>query len=101
MPRQGQLAAQAAAALQIGQAQGAGAQLALAVASYYAGQSFGPGVATFPAALSAGVAMIGAVFGNLDLSNTDRAQQVATACHIIAISTIVAFPNPPYAAAIL
>jgi hypothetical protein len=101
MARQSQLAGQAAAAIQVGQAQGAGAQLALAVASYYAGQSFGPGVATFPAALSAGVSMIGGVFGNLDLSITDRAHQIATACHGMAISTIVAFPNPPFAAAIL
>ena len=101
MARQSQLAGQATAAIQIGQAQGAGAQLALAVASYYAGQSFGPGVATFPTALSAGVAMISAVFGNLDLANTDRAEQIAMACHTMALSTIVAFPNPPFAAAIL
>ncbi len=101
MARQSQLAAQAAAAIQVGQAQGAGAQLALAVAAYYAGQNFGPGVATFPTAAGAGVSMISAVFGNLDMSNADRAEAIATACHTMAVSTIVAFTVPPWAAAIL
>ncbi len=101
MARASQLESQAAAAIQAGQAQAAAAQLALAVASYYAGQSFGSGVATFPAAVSAGIAAIASVFGNLDLENADRAQMIADACHVMAVSTIVAFPNPPFAAVIV
>lgn len=98
--RQGQLALQASSALQIGQAQGAGSQLALAIANYYAGQSFGSGVASFPMALPAGISTISLVFSNLELSNADRAQQIATACYTLAVSTIVVFPNPPFAGAI-
>jgi hypothetical protein len=95
--RQGQLALQAASALQIGQAQGAASQLALAIATYYTGQSFGSGVASFPIALPTGISAISSVFFNLELSNADRAQQIATACYAMAVSTIVIFPNPPFA----
>lgn len=98
--RQGQLALQAASALQVGQAQGAANQLALAIASYYTGQSFGSGVASFPIALPAGISAISLVFSNLDLSNADRARQIATACYVMATSTVVVFPNPPFAGAI-
>ena len=98
--RQSQLATQAASSLQIGQSQGAGAQLALAIASYYAGQSFGSGVASFPISLAAGISSIGMVFADLELSNADRAQQIANACYTMATSTIVIFANPPYVGAI-
>jgi hypothetical protein len=101
MARQSQLMGQASAALQIGQSRGAGAQLALAVATYYAGQSFGAGVATFPAALGAGVSTIGAVFADHEMSNADRSQQIATACQTMAVSTIVAFTIPPFASPIV
>lgn len=101
MARQSQLMGQASAALQTGQAQGAGAQLALAVASYYAGQSFGPGVATFPTALGTGVSTIGAVFADHEMSNAGRARRIATACQTMAVSTIVTFANPPYASPIV
>ena len=101
LPRMAQLHAQAAAALQAGQAQSAGAQLALAVASYYAGQSFGPGVATFPAAVTVGVTDMAAVFGDLGMTNADRAQRIASACHVMAISTVVVFATPPFAATII
>ena len=101
LARQSQLMGQASAALQIGQAQGAGAQLALAVATYYAGQSFGPGVATFPVAVAAGVSSIGAVFADHEMAMPDRAQQIATACQTMAVSTVVAFPNPPFASPIV
>ena len=80
---------QATAALQVGQSQGAGAALALAVAAYYAGQVFGPGIATFPTALPGGVALMASTFGNLELATSDRAQQIASACHLMAISTPV------------
>lgn len=100
MARMSQLQSQAAAAIQTGQAEGAGAQLALAIASYYAGQTFGPGIATFPAAVGAGIAAIASVFGNLDLANADRAQTIADACHVMAVSTIVALSVPPFAAVI-
>ncbi|MBS1693060.1 MAG: hypothetical protein JST91_12645, partial [Actinobacteria bacterium] len=52
--RQPQLAATAAAALEVGGAQACGQLLAVSVAGYYAGQVFGAGVATFPVALAAG-----------------------------------------------
>lgn len=92
--REGQLAAQAAAALQAMSAPAAGAQLALAVAGYYAGQSFGAGVATYPAAVSAGVATFSQVFADLNSPLSARAQQMAGACQIMAVSTIVTFPAP-------
>src|SRR5512140_206176 len=47
MARRSQLASAAAAALQVRDAMGAGQQLGLAVATYMAGQAFGPGVAGF------------------------------------------------------
>ena len=100
LARMSQLQGQAAAALQAGQPPAAGALLALAVASYYAGQTFGPGVATFPAAVGVGIADIGGVFADHDATNADRAQIIANACHVMAASTVVAFPNPPFAAVI-
>jgi hypothetical protein len=92
--REGQLAAQAAAAFQVMSAPGAGAQLALAIAAYYAGQSFGAGVATYPAAVAAGTATFSQVFADLNSPISARAQQMAGACQIMAVSTIVTFPLP-------
>jgi predicted RecA/RadA family phage recombinase len=92
--RRPQLASTAAMALQSGTAQGAGAMLALAIAQYMAGQAFGSGVAAFPLATSAAVTMLGATFGNLELSKADRAQTIANACAVLAASTLVTFPPP-------
>lgn len=92
--RAGQLASSAASALQVGAAQGAGQALALAVAQYLAGQLFGAGVAAMPLAVSAAGASIGAAFGNLDLAVDDRAQALASACALLAASTLVTFPPP-------
>jgi hypothetical protein len=92
--RRSGLAAQAAAALQAGAPPAAGALLAVAVATYYAGQSFGAGVASFPTAVSAGVAAVGGAFAVLDLPRADRAQQIAQGCYAMAVSTIVVFPVP-------
>jgi hypothetical protein len=92
--RESGLASTAASALQVGSPEGAGASLALAVAGYVAGQVFGPGVASFPAALGAAGAQIGAVFANLEATQPQRAQDIAGACALLAATTIVVFPAP-------
>jgi len=93
-PRRPQLSAAAAGALGAGLGPAAGQLLALATASYLAGQTFGAGTATFPAALAAGMAGITAAFNNLEFSNAARAQQIALAVYLMTISTIVVFPAP-------
>jgi hypothetical protein len=96
--RQSQLAASATAAIQAGDASLAGMQLALGLMGYMAGQVFGPGVASPPAAVSATQSAITSVFSNLDLPNSARANQIAIGVHTLAISTIVVFPpvvSPP------
>jgi hypothetical protein len=94
LPRRPQLGLAAAGALAAGVGPTAGQLLALATASYLAGQTFGAGVATFPAALGAGMAGITAAFGNLDLATPARAQQIALAIYVMTVSTIVVFPAP-------
>ena len=96
--RRSQLAASATAAIQVGDASGAGAQLAIGLMGYMAGQVFGPGVASPPTAVSAAQSAITAVFSNLDLPANARANQIATGVYTLAISTIVVFPpviSPP------
>ena len=96
--RKGQLAASAGAALQAGQPPLAGMQLALGLVGYMTGQVFGPGVASPPAAASVAQSAITAVFSNLDLPATARANQIASAAYALAVSTIVVFPpviSPP------
>ena len=61
--RESQLRALAVAALSAQGAMPAGALLAIALMAYMAAQSFGPGVATPPAATSAAGAMIGQARG--------------------------------------
>jgi hypothetical protein len=92
--RRPELAQTAAGAFQVGVAQAAGATLALAVAGYIAGQTFGAGVASFPMATGACVAKMGAAFGNLDLTNAERSQELASACMLLASSTLIVFPPP-------
>ncbi len=94
LPRRPQLALAAAGALGAGLGPTAGQLLAVATASYLAGQTFGAGTAAFPAALSVGIAGITAVFGNLELATPARAQQIALAVYLMTISTIVVFPVP-------
>ena len=101
MPRRPQLAAAAAAALEAGIGPTSGALLAVAVASYYAGQVFGSGVATFPTALPSGVMLITAALLDLNMPKSARANQLAQACHVMAISTLVVFPVAPPPAPIL
>jgi hypothetical protein len=93
--RRFQLTAAAAGALEAGIGPTSGALLAAAVASYYAGQLFGAGVATFPTALPAGMALMTMALLDLNLPKSARASQMAQACHLMAISTIVAFPVAP------
>jgi hypothetical protein len=95
MARKSQLAAAAAAALAASSAQAAGAQLAMGVAAYMAGQSFPPGIASFPAAAGAAVSQMIAVFSDVDGSVAQKAQQIASACTILATTTLVIFPIPP------
>lgn len=92
--REAQLAGQATAALMAALPPAAGAQLALAVASYMAGQVFGAGTASYPLAGSAVAIAFGAVFADLTMSDEDRAQRMAEGCLVLAVSTLVVFPPP-------
>jgi hypothetical protein len=98
--RKSQLASQAAAAIAAKSSAAAGQQLALAVASYIAGQSFGSGVAAFPLAFAAAPPLITSVFSNVDMPLESRAQIIASACTLLASSTLVAFAGPPFSAPI-
>lgn len=96
--RQSQLASSATAAIQAGDSSLAGMQLAVGLMGYMAGQVFGPGVASPPTGVSAAQSAITAVFSNLDLPISARANQIATGVYTLAISTIVIFPpviSPP------
>jgi hypothetical protein len=96
--RRPQLAASATGAFQAGSAPLAGSQLAFGLMGYIAGQVFGPGVASPPAGVAAAQAAITAAFGDLDLSNQARAQQIAGAISALAPTSVVIFPpviSPP------
>ncbi len=92
--RRPQLAAQAAAALEVGLGPTVGQLLALAVGAYMAGHAFGLGVSAFPVALSAGMGIFTAALTNLAMPNQARADQIAAGCHAMALSVIVTFPPP-------
>ena len=96
--RKSQLMGQMIPALQVKDAMGAGQQEALAFMAYVAGQSFGPGVAAPPIATAAAGALIGAAFAALVQPQSARAGSIASALHLMAVSTIVALPIPPFAA---
>lgn len=104
LPRRPQLAAAAAAALAANAPQAAGAQLALAVAAYIAGQVFGAppagGTATFPVGIGGGISMMVAAFSDLNGTTSQKAQQIATACTLLATTTQVAIVLPPSVAPI-
>lgn len=89
-----QLTAAAAGALEAGVGPTSGMLLATAVATYYAGQLFGAGVASFPMALPAGMAQTTSALLDLNLPKSTRAQMFAQACLVMAVSTIVVFPAP-------
>ncbi|RKH90128.1 hypothetical protein D7Y21_08015 [Corallococcus sp. AB045] len=95
LARKSQLAAAAAGALAAQSAQAAGTQLAMGVAAYMAGQSFPPGTASFPTAAGAAVSQMISVFSDVDGSVSQKAQQIATACTLLASTTLVIFPVPP------
>ncbi|WP_223645136.1 hypothetical protein [Corallococcus sp. EGB] len=95
LARKSQLMAAAAGALAAQSAQAAGTQLAMAVAAYMAGQSFPPGMSAFPTAAGAAVSQLVSVFSDVNGSVSQKAQQVATACTLLASSTLVIFPVPP------
>ncbi len=100
MARKSQLMGQVMSAIETQDAQAAGQQVALAFMAYVAGQSFGSGVATAPTATSAGGSMIANAFSTLEMPQSARANLIATALHVISVSTIVSFAQPPYAAPI-
>jgi hypothetical protein len=96
--RRSQLAASATAAIQTKDPNLAALQLAVGLMGYMAGQVFGPGVASPPVAVSAAQSAAAAVFSNLDLPNSGRANQIAAGVYTLALSTIVVFPpviSPP------
>ena len=94
MARQSQLSGQATTALMSGLSPAAGSQLAMAVASYYSGQVFGPGTASFPTASAAATAAFAAVFADLESDGEERAERLALGCTVLALSTLVVFPPP-------
>ena len=98
MARKSQLASAAGAAFATEASTAAGNMLALGVALYIVGQSFGPGFAGMPIAQSAAGAMFGATFADTNAGIADKAQQIANGCLVLAVSTIVAFTIPPFAA---
>jgi hypothetical protein len=96
--RRSQLAAAATAAIQARDPTLAAMQLAVGLMGYMAGQVFGPGVASPPSAVSAAQSAVAAVFSNLNIPNSARANQIATGVYSLALSTIVVFPpviSPP------
>lgn len=96
--RRSQLAGAATAAIQAGNPALAASQLAVALMGYMAGQVFGPGVASPPTAVGAAQTAITAVLSDLGMPSSSRADQIATAVHTLAISTMVVFPpvvSPP------
>ena len=92
LARKSGLESQAATALAAAAPPAAGALLAVAVASYIAGQTFGPGVAAMPLATAGVSTMLAAVFSNLSATREERARDVALACWVLALSTLVTFP---------
>lgn len=92
--RKGQLQAMLIPALQAGAASAAGQGVAMAFMAYAAGQSFGPGVASPPAATGAAAAALGAAFADLQAPLATRADRIAGAIHLAAVSSIVTFPPP-------
>jgi hypothetical protein len=96
--RRAQLVASATAALQAKDPSLAASQLALGLMGYMAGQVFGPGVASPPAAVGAAQSAIASVLANLDMPLGARASTIAAGIHALAASTIVVFPpviGPP------
>ena len=93
--RQSQLAASATAAFSAQSAASAGSLLGSGLALYMTGQVFGPGASLPPAGTGAAISTFTSIFSNVDLPNNVRAQQMATAAHAPAITTLVVFPIPP------
>jgi hypothetical protein len=93
--RRAQLAAGALQALQAQTAPAAGNLLAVALASYLAGQQFGAGIAAPPLATAAAGAAIGTALADVQASGAARAQRIASACTLLASSTLVTFAPPP------
>lgn len=92
--RRPQLSLLAATAFSAGTADAAAQKLASALATYITGQLFGAGTAGAPARTADVEMAFRATFGDLELSNGDRAQRLAQACQDLATSTLVAFPAP-------
>lgn len=95
MARKSQLASSAGAALDTQASAAAGNALALGVALYIVGQSFGTGIANMPIAVSAAGSLFAATFADTNAGVPEKAQQFATGCLLLAVSTIVIFPPAP------
>ncbi|MEM6791393.1 MAG: hypothetical protein AAF715_28000 [Myxococcota bacterium] len=95
LARRSQLAAAAGAAFEARDPNLAGQQLALAVASYIAGQSFPPGAALFPTALQSATQQMVAVFSDPGDGVEAKARDIAAACYALCTSTQVVIPVPP------
>lgn len=96
--RRPQLLGTAVPALQAQNPIAAGQQLSVALMGYMAGQAFGTGIAAPPIATTAAGSMIGSAFSALDMPRPAKANVIASAVHIMAISGIVTFPHPPFSA---
>ena len=92
--RKGQLQSQLTPVLQSGAAAAMGQGIALSFMAYVAGQSFGPGVAAPPAATAAAGAAITAALSDLQSPQSTRADLIAQALQLQALSAIVTFPPP-------
>ena len=92
--RRGQLKGQLLPALNAQDARAAGQMIALAFMAYVAGQTFGAGVAAPPLATAAAGSLIGTALATHDLPRASRADQIAQALHLAALSAIVTFPPP-------
>jgi hypothetical protein len=93
--RKSQLASAAGAAFDTKASVASGNALALGIALYIVGQSFGTGIANMPLAVSAAGSLFGATFADTSSGISAKAQQFATGCLLLAVSTIVIFPPAP------
>jgi hypothetical protein len=65
-----------------------------ALALYIAGQIFGAGAAAAPLGTVAAITSLTATFADLELDNSNRAEQIAQACQTLALTAVVTFPSP-------
>lgn len=79
----------------------AGQMLANGVSIFMTGQLFGPGVSAPPLATAAAAGLIGTAFATLQMDRDARAQLIALAVYLMALTTLVSFPVPPIVATVI